>query len=258
MQNNRAALYIRVSTDEQAKEGYSLDAQKKHLINYAKNNNFEIVDIYSDEGVSARKSYKKRREFVRLIADVQAGKIDIILFINLDRWFRNIADYYKIQEILDKYGVGWRATTEHYDTTTANGRLYVNIRLAIAQDEADRSGERIKFVFERKISDGEVVSGSLPLGYKIENKRIVIDPEKAVIVRELFRNYIALGSKRAAMLKVQKDFGCKLSYSSVLAYFKNTLYVGKYRDNPTYCPPIVDQEVFDRVQKMSEKTRKNY
>lgn len=147
----RAALYIRVSTDEQAREGYSLQAQKDNLIKYVKENNYAIVDIYADEGISARKSYKKRKEFMRMLEDVKANKIDIILFIKLDRYFRNIGDYYKTQEILDQFKVGWKATLENYDTTTANGRFYVNIRLSMAQDEADRTSERIKFVFDNKV-----------------------------------------------------------------------------------------------------------
>lgn len=179
----RAGLYIRVSHEEQVKDGFSLDAQKDNLIKYSKENNYKIVDIYADEGISARKSYKKRKEFMRLLNDVKAKKVDIILFIKLDRWFRNVAEYHKVQEILDQFNVGWKATTENYDTTTANGRLYLNIRLAVAQDEADRTSERIKFVFQKKIQDCEYISGNPAPGYKVENKRLVIDEEEAKIVR---------------------------------------------------------------------------
>ena len=139
----RAALYARVSTEEQAMHGVSLDAQKERLLSYAKENNLTVVDLYVDEGISARKRYTRRPEFLRMLEDVKQKKIDGVLFIKLDRWFRNIADYYEVQAILDKYRVQWIATEEDYDTTTANGRLALNIKLAIAQDESDRTSERI-------------------------------------------------------------------------------------------------------------------
>ena len=94
----RVALYIRVSTDEQVREGYSLEAQKAHLLEYAKKNGYSVVGLYADEGITARKSYKKRKEFMRLISDVEAGKIDLILFIKLDRWFRSVADIIKFKK----------------------------------------------------------------------------------------------------------------------------------------------------------------
>ena len=101
--------------------GYSVEAQKQALTEYARKNNLHIVDYYVDEGQTARKSYKKRKEFIRLMDDVKVGNIDIILFIKLDRWFRNIRDYYKIQDILEKHKVNWKTIFENYDTTTASG-----------------------------------------------------------------------------------------------------------------------------------------
>ena len=93
----RAALYIRVSTEEQAMHGYSLDAQRETLTRYANMHNLVIVDYYIDEGKSARKKFQNRKEFMRMMTDVEAGRIDLILFIKLDRWFRSVKDYYKIQ-----------------------------------------------------------------------------------------------------------------------------------------------------------------
>ena len=119
----RAALYIRVSHEEQAMHGYSLEAQQDALTEYAKSNNYYIVDYYRDEGKSARKYYKKRPDFMRMIDDIKNNKIDLILFIKLDRWFRSIKDYYEVQTILDKYNVQWKSIHEVYDTFTANGRL---------------------------------------------------------------------------------------------------------------------------------------
>lgn len=254
----RAALYIRVSTDEQAREGYSLEAQKGHLIKFAKENNYEIVDIYADEGVSARKSYKNRKEFMRMIEDVKLKKIDLILFIKLDRYFRNIGDYYKIQEILEKYNVGWKATLENYDTTTANGRFYVNIRLSMAQDEADRTSERIKFVFENKVKKGEVISGSVPYGYKIENKRLVIDEEKAEVVRYVFKRYSQIKSKRSTVVDTREKFQNGITYKVLDTMITNEIYIGKYRENLDFCEPIISKELFEEVQRLLKQGHLRY
>lgn len=254
----RAGLYIRVSHEEQVKDGFSLDAQKDNLIKYAKQNNYKIIDIYADEGISARKSYTKRKEFMRLIEDVKSNKIDIILFIKLDRWFRNVAEYHKVQEILEKYNVGWKATTENYDTTTANGRLYLNIRLAVAQDEADRTSERIKFVFEKKIQDGEYLSGKPTFGYKVENKHLVIDEEEAKVVRFVFENYLKLKSKRATVFATIKEFQRDFTYKLINGIFTNEKYIGKFRGNDNYCDSIISKEVFETVQKTLKERRMRY
>lgn len=96
-----------------------------------------------DAGISARKPATKRPELQRLLADAQAGKGELIVFTKLDRWFRNIAEYYKVQEILERCHIG-RTIHEDYDTSTASGRLKINIMLSVAQNEADRTSERSK------------------------------------------------------------------------------------------------------------------
>ena len=133
----RAGLFERVSTEEQSKHGFSIQAQTEALEKYCVDNNIKIVDHYCDEGVSAGKPYTKRPEMKRLLDDVQAGKIDIILFTRLDRWFRNVKEYFKVQEILDNHKVEWKAIHEDYDTTTPNGRMAITIFLAIAQAERE-------------------------------------------------------------------------------------------------------------------------
>ena len=112
--NKRAALYIRVSTEEQARHGLSLSAQLENLQQYAKNKGYDIVGIYTDDGASARKSPFSRKAFKQLMEDVQWNRIDRILFIKLDRWFRSVRDYYKAQDILDAHGVDWETTQEQY------------------------------------------------------------------------------------------------------------------------------------------------
>ena len=248
----RAALYIRVSTEEQARKGYSLPAQKEDLEDYAHKNGYAIAGYYIDEGKSARKKYTKRKEFMRMLEDVKAGKIDVILFIKLDRWFRSVADYYKIQEILDAHNVAWKTTQEHYDTETTNGRLYINIRLSVAQDESDRDSDRIKFVFDSKVARGEVISGSLPMGLMIRDKRVVHDPETADIVREFFAYYKAHGSIYGAMAYLRETYGIILWDPTARKMLHNPLYKCMYRDNPNYCEPLIPPEDFDAIQKLLE------
>ena len=248
----RAALYIRVSTEEQAKKGYSLPAQKEDLEEYAKKNGYAIAGYYIDEGKSARKKYTNRKEFMRMMEDVKSDKIDVILFIKLDRWFRSVADYYKIQEILDAHGVAWKTTQEHYDTETTNGRLYINIRLSVAQDECDRDSDRIKFVFDSKVARGEPITGSMPLGLKIENKRIVRDPETAPAIEALFQHYKEHGSAGGAMRYVRDTYNIALYDHTVRRILRNPMYKGMYRDNPDYCEALIPPEEFDALQQQLE------
>ncbi len=246
----RAALYIRVSTEEQAKKGYSIPAQREDLEEYAKVNGYAIAGVFIDEGKSARKRYTARPAFMEMMEKVKAGEIDVILFIKLDRWFRNIADYYEVQKILDAHNVAWKTTQEHYDTETTNGRLYINIRLSVAQDESDRDSDRIKFVFQNKVSRGEAIFGNPPLGLKVEDKHIVPDPETAPIVRELFHHYEIHRSISRAVREVGEQFNRVLWLDGTRRMLANPLYKGVYRDNPAYCEPLIPPEKFDRVQEL--------
>lgn len=249
----RVALYVRVSTDEQVREGYSIEAQKASLTSYAKKNGYKIIGTYVDEGYTARKKFNKRKEFVRMLDDAKVGKFDLILFIKLDRWFRSVSDYYKIQEILEASNVDWKTTLEDYDTTTASGRLNLNIRLSVNQDESDRTSERIKFVFEKKVADGEVISGSCPLGYMIEDKRLVLDPEKSHIAKAAFDTYIKSRSRMAVVRHIRNVYGYDINYNTVYTMLANTMYYGSYRGNDNYCEPLVPKSLFDKVQSIIGK-----
>ena len=156
----RVALYIRVSGEEQKIKGLSLEAQQERLEAYARERGWVIVGIYIDAAKTARKNIHKRTEFQRMMDSVKRDEVDILLFARLDRWFRSVADYYKVMEVLQAHNCDWKTTDEEYDTTTANGRLYINVKLSIAQNEADIDGERIDVVFDSKIAHGTVVSGS--------------------------------------------------------------------------------------------------
>lgn len=158
----RAALYIRVSTEEQARHGLSLGDQRESLLAYAADNGMEVVGVYEDAGISARKPYRQRPALLRLLADCKDGKIDTILFVKLDRWFRNVAGYYAVQEELDRCHVTWQATREDYETRTASGRLKVNIMLSVAQDEADAHRSALRPSTKARGQRASQPTGKLP------------------------------------------------------------------------------------------------
>lgn len=254
----RVFLYIRVSSEEQVVHGLSIEAQTAALTQWAQDNGCFVAGIYTDAGISGRKPASKRPELQRLLEDVQAGKGDLVVFTKLDRWFRNIAEYYKVQEILEKHRVGWKTIQEDYDTTTASGRLKVNIMLSVAQDEADRTGERIKFVFQDKVQRGEVISGKAPLGYKIENKRLVIDPETAPIAQDIFRQYMTIRSMRALREYVMRKYGMVYCHSGLKALLKNPRYIGQAHGQDDFCPVLIEPQQFQLCQDlMAQRGQRN-
>jgi len=252
--------YVRVSTEEQAIHGLSIEAQTAALQEWAKSNGHKLVGVYTDAGISARKPASKRPELQRLLADVAAGKGELIVFTKLDRWFRNIAEYYKVQEVLEKHHVDWRTIHEDYDTSTAAGRLKINIMLSVAQDEADRTSERIKAVFEVKRQKLEPLTGDCPTGYRIKGKRFIKDPDLEEAVNGFFQVYLARGSISAAREEAERH-GLKLQYIRAHKMLKSTAYYGRYFDADGMTPPYITKEEFDKIQSMRRhivrKTEKN-
>ena len=259
----RVDLYIRVSGQEQAIKGLSLEAQQEDLEEYARERGWVIVGVYIDVAKTARKRLGKRTNFLRMLEDVKQDKVDLILFTRLDRWFRSVADYYKVMEILDAHNCGWLTTQEQYDTTTAGGRLYINLRLSIAQNEADLCGERIGVVLDSKVKHGTVVSGKIPFGYRInKEKRLEIVPQDAAIILDAFEHYRSSVSVRATAAYIQLTYGLNWDNIRCRRNLCQTLYIGHYesngRVNPNFCPPIVPRDLYDDVQKLlSNNTKAN-
>ena len=260
----KTAAYVRVSHEEQKKHGYSVDAQKKGLQKYAKENGYIIVDWYIDEAKSARKKTKKRKEFMRLLEDAKEKKFEMIIFKCIDRWFRNIQEYYRTQDILEDNNIEWECSEEDIDTTTREGRLKLNLYLMLAQDEADKGSERIRYVFKDKISNGEAIFGesSLPLGFKIEliegKKRVIIDEEKEHIVNEIFDLYEAYKSKGKVQTIINKKYDLEITYKSISTMLKNTLYYGKYQKNNNYVygKHYLTEDRWNRIQEILRSNNK--
>lgn len=258
----RVALYIRVSGKEQAIKGLSLEAQQEDLEEYAREHGWIIAGVYIDAAKTARKRLGKRTNFLRMLEDVKRDKIDLILFTRLDRWFRSVADYYKVMEVLEAHNCGWMTTQEQYDTSTAGGRLYINLRLSIAQNEADLDGERIGVVFDSKVKHGTVVSGNCPFGYRVgEDKRLEVVPEQAAIVLDAFQHYRATVSQRGTVKYIRETYGVNWCDATFRRMLHETLYTGHYerngRVNEDFCPAIVPQELFDTVQRLGKNNAKS-
>lgn len=254
----RVALYIRVSTAEQVVNGLSLEAQKEALVQHAEERGYNIVDIYADEGITARKNIKNRKELQRLLEDVKKDKIDVILVTKLDRWFRNIKDYYTVQEILEAHNCNWRTIFEDYDTSTASGRLHINIMLSVNQDECDRTSERIKAVFEHKRENKEVCSGSVPFGYYIDdNKHLAINEEEAKIVQDIY-NYYEMHNNIAQTRKYISDKYGFITYSATRRRLTHEAYMGTVNGIKDFCPAIISAKQYKNVQRLIGMNKKAY
>lgn len=256
-----AAGYIRVSTVEQSLKGLSIETQTAEIEAYAKAHNMKLVDVYIDRGITARKSLEKRVDFMRMMRDVESGKINHIIVLRLDRFFRNVYDYHKMMnEYLEPNNCDWSAVKESYTTETTNGRLMINLRLSIAEQECDTDSDRIKDVLNHRASQGYAITGSLPYGLKIVDHHVVPDEEKIHIVKDIFKTFQLNSSARKTMLDINAKYNTGFKYGSFYKSLKNTLYCGEYRDNQNYCEPIISREQFDTVQrllKMNVRPRKN-
>jgi DNA invertase Pin-like site-specific DNA recombinase len=256
------AAYIRVSHQEQKLHGLSLDAQRMKLKEYAEKNNMRIVEWYVDEGVSGRKLIKNRPELQRMIQDAEKGKFQRIIFIKLDRFFRSVAEYHECMKRIAP--VIWSTTEEEYDLTTANGRMLVNMKLTIAELEADQTGERIKIVNDYKVQTGQPLVGdqSLPFGFKnavdpnTGIKKIIKHPEYAEILEDAIQHFFTHQSKRKTLMYLHAKHHINMSYQTLSKLLVNPMLCGQYRDNPSYCEAYMDRETFDKLQTIIKRNVK--
>ncbi len=251
------AAYIRVSSQEQKLHGISLDAQIDKLQKYAEEHNMRIVEWYKDEGVSGRKLIKKRSELQRMMGDAKKGNFERIIMIKLDRFFRSVAEYHEFMKEIAP--VVWTTTEEKYDLTTASGRMLVNMKLTIAEMEADTAGERVALVNEYKKSTGQPLTGSQPISHIIVKdpltgrKKIVRNPETEDIIRDVLAYYMLHQSKHKAVLYMKSVHHLSMHYNSFTNLIANTMLCGAYEDNPNYCEAYMTKEEFEKMQEIGEK-----
>lgn len=252
----RVAKYKRVSTDEQKLKKNSIIAQDELLDQYIANNpNLILVGDFSDEGVSGTKLM--RTELQSLLEMVEHEEVDLILVTKLDRWFRNVGFYYKVQEILDRHNVAWKTILEDYDTTTASGKLNINIALTLAQHETDKTSDRIKVVFDSKLKHKQAISGSQPLGFAITNgngaRKVIRDPKVEHVMRDLIDHVRATHSVRGTMVYINDKYDLAISYNSMYRLLRNTMLYGHYKGVDDYCEAYMTKEEFDDLQNSLNK-----
>lgn len=255
------AAYIRVSTQEQKLHGISLEAQEEKLTEYAEKNHMKIVQFYKDEGVSGRKLIKNRPALQQMIQDAEAGQFRRIIFIKLDRFFRSVAEYHECMKRLSAGGVIWTATEEKYDLSTPSGEAFVNMKLTMAQFEADQAGERIRMVNEYKIKAGQPLYGAqcLPFGYTVasqeeDSRHKYIAKANEDIAMDMIDYALNHGTIRGTMTYTNSKYGLNLCYNAVSNMLRNEMLCGAYKGNPNYCTPYMSREDFDRLQSLISRT----
>lgn len=258
----RCAIYIRVSTAEQRIEGWSLQAQEAALRQTAEAKGWKVVGVYADAGKTARKRLKERKEIHRLLADVQAGLVDIIIFKELDRWMRNLSDFYKIQDVLDAHGVEWFSQQQpSLEMRTKEGRLQVNVLLSVGQNETDTTSDRIIFTNKYLVKMKRWPGGAhtLPRGYTLdENNRVIIDPEDNGFMDRMIDRVIQYGSVRKALLETNQETNKPMDYNNILRHLTNPLLYGAYQDVPDFVEkPFVTKEKFDLLQSNIRRNARN-
>lgn len=250
----RVGGYARVSHEEQKKYGYSIEAQVDKIKKYCESKNYQLVDIYIDEGFTA--SNMKRPRLLDLLKNLD--KIDAIVFTRLDRFSRNVLEANKMLATLQKNNVSMIAIEEEdINTTDADGLFMFNLKVSLAEREIKKTSERIRSVFDYKVKEGQVISGVTALGYKIETidgiKRMVKDKEEAPIVMDVFNYFLKYQSIRIVTERINEKYNIRKSYQVYNHMLKNEIYIGKYRDNYNFSDPYIDVETFNKIQHIISK-----
>src|SRR3989304_7782299 len=182
-----AAIYIRVSTEDQARHGISLQAQEDSLKNYCTALGYEIFKIYRDEGKSA-KDIAHRPEMVQMLADAEVHKFNAIFIYKLDRFSRSLMDLINTIDKLKEWGIDFVSMQDKIETTSASGKLMFHLISAFAEFERNVTGERTKFSLDKKARDGSPITRA-PFGYKIVDKKLM-QAEDSYLVQELFQEFL--------------------------------------------------------------------
>jgi site-specific DNA recombinase len=269
----RCAIYTRVSTEHGLDQEFnSLDAQYDAASAYIKSQTHAgwtlIRSRYDDGGYSGGST--DRPDLQKLLDDIRARKIDVIVVYKVDRLTRSLADFAKLVELFDAHGVSFVSVTQQFNTTTSMGRLTLNVLLSFAQFEREVTSERIRDKIAASKRKGLWVGGTLPLGYEMKDGKIAIVEEEAELVRSIFRRYLELGSVNELLRDLRERNirtktrllstgvtrgGIPFGRGALYYVLSNHFYIGevKYKNEilPGEQPPIMDRALFEAVRQKS-------
>ena len=265
----RCAVYTRKSTDEGLDQEYnSIDAQRDSGHAYIASQRAEgwipVADDYDDPAFSG--GNMERPALKRLMADIEDGKIDVVVIYKIDRLTRSLADFSKMVEVFERYGVSFVSVTQQFNTTTSMGRLMLNILLSFAQFEREVTGERIRDKITASKKKGMWMGGIPPLGYDVENRRLVPNPKEANLVRHIFKRFVEVGSTTLLVREMRLDgatskawvtqdgkvrAGKPIDKSLLYKLLNNRTYLGELRHKEQWYaaehPPIIEHELWNKV-----------
>ncbi len=258
----RCAVYCRVSSDEGLDQAFnSIDAQKESGHAFIKSQSHEgwisVKDDYDDLAYSG--GNMERPALQRLLKDIKAGRIDMIVVYKIDRLSRSLADFAKMVEVFDEHKVSFSAVTQQINSATSMGRLMLNVLLSFAQFEREVTSERIRDKFAASKAKGIFMGGAVPLGYRVENRKLWVIPEEAEVIRFIYEEYARV-RRTVDVLQALEQKGIKTrkgkaySRQSIFAILRNPLYQGlmahKGKTYPGLHDAIVTQEMVDAVRPM--------
>jgi DNA invertase Pin-like site-specific DNA recombinase len=256
----RCAVYTRKSSEEGLDmEFNSLDAQREACEAYVASQRSEgwvpVPDRYDDGGISG--ATLERPALKRLLRDVEAGLIDVVVVYKIDRLSRALTDFSRLVELFEANGVTFVSVTQSFNTTTSMGRLTLNILLSFAQFEREVIGERIRDKFAASRRKGMWMGGNVPLGYRVENRKLVIDEEAANIVRMIFERFLQIGSATILARTLQAEgirsrSGTPMDKGYLYKMLGNRVYIGeavhKGASYPGEHQAIVSRDLWDKVR----------
>ena len=263
-----AGLYIRVSTEDQAREGFSLPEQEKRLRAMCEYKNYEVYDVYEERGISA-KTGNYRPEFERLLQDIKDRKVNTIVVLKLDRLTRSVADWEKILTFLEENEAYLDCANDDINTTNANGKMVARLLTTVSQNEIERTSERTKIGLAGAIKVGHIPHMA-PLGYKHENKKLVIDYSTKDVVIRIFNMYHdGLSYKKISNVLNEEKVLDKTNWrdSTILNILENPIYKGDFihgrrTKHPTYyfdvVEPLVSKEYWEECQVQQKKNSRSF
>lgn len=274
-QHRYCAIYTRKSSDEGLEQEFnSLDAQREACMAYIQSQKSEgwlpVKQVYDDGGFSG--GTMERPALQRLLSDIKAGKVHIIVVYKIDRLTRSLMDFSRLVEVFDQHGVTFVSVTQSFNTTTSMGRLTLNVLLSFAQFEREVTGERIRDKISASKQKGMWMGGVPPIGYEVKDRRLVPNEDHTAFIHMIYERYLELESighlaedLRRRQIKTpvrltqhgNKTGGCIMTRGALQHILRNPVFIGKIRHKDKVYdgqhPPIMSEELWNKVQQKQKE-----